>query len=178
VTYKDREASLAYQRDYWAKNKDRRNAQRRQRRQEDPQASEVQSLWRRSNAERVNRDRKVRYSSDSEYRETLKARARAHGATITDKKRWYDRSVKYGISKIQARYIDYIRYCQATGVPLSNEGRQKALDHDHLTGKIRGVVDTKVNLAMGLLGDDPKKFRAVADYLERSSLPNHRWDAL
>ncbi len=41
------------------------------------------------------------------------------------------------------------------------------VDHDHATGEVRGIICHKCNVAIGLLGDNPKTVRAVADYLER-----------
>jgi hypothetical protein len=45
--------------------------------------------------------------------------------------------------------------------------RRKALgvDHDHLTGVVRGLLCRSCNLAIGLLRDDPALLRAALDYL-------------
>jgi hypothetical protein len=40
------------------------------------------------------------------------------------------------------------------------------IDHDHITGKFRGLLCSSCNLALGLLNDDPKRCRAMAEYLE------------
>lgn len=42
-----------------------------------------------------------------------------------------------------------------------------SVDHDHLTGKIRGLICNNCNLAMGNADDSPERLRAIADYLER-----------
>lgn len=41
------------------------------------------------------------------------------------------------------------------------------VDHDHLTGAVRGLLHQKCNNICGLAGDDPAMLRAAADYLER-----------
>jgi hypothetical protein len=41
------------------------------------------------------------------------------------------------------------------------------VDHDHKTGKVRGILCHKCNIALGLIGDDPARARALANYLER-----------
>jgi hypothetical protein len=40
------------------------------------------------------------------------------------------------------------------------------VDHDHNTGEVRGIVCHICNVAIGLLRDNPKIARALADYLE------------
>lgn len=46
-------------------------------------------------------------------------------------------------------------------------GRRLAVDHDHDTGKIRGLLCLNCNHGIGKLGDDPKRIRAAADYLAK-----------
>lgn len=41
------------------------------------------------------------------------------------------------------------------------------VDHDHVTGKIRGVLCFTCNVALGQLKDDVALFRKAIDYLER-----------
>lgn len=40
------------------------------------------------------------------------------------------------------------------------------VDHDHATGKVRGILCFRCNAAIGQLDDDPRRARALADYLE------------
>ena len=41
------------------------------------------------------------------------------------------------------------------------------VDHDHDTGEVRGLLCGSCNRGIGLLGEDPKLLRLLADYLER-----------
>jgi len=40
------------------------------------------------------------------------------------------------------------------------------IDHDHDSGKVRGLLCLKCNTGIGMLKDNPKVLRAAADYLE------------
>jgi len=45
-------------------------------------------------------------------------------------------------------------------------GKHPPVDHDHETGKPRGVLHNKCNRAIGLLNDSPELCRKAAKYLE------------
>jgi Recombination endonuclease VII len=40
------------------------------------------------------------------------------------------------------------------------------LDHDHATGKLRGLISYRINKGLALFDDNPAYLRAAADYLE------------
>lgn len=52
--------------------------------------------------------------------------------------------------------------CPITGKP----SKRYAVDHDHKTGLVRGVIDWLVNQALAHFGDDPDLLRRAADYLD------------
>ncbi len=47
-----------------------------------------------------------------------------------------------------------------------NEGRNLAVDHDHVTGAIRSLLCTQCNAGIGSLRDDPEVMLTAADYIE------------
>ena len=56
--------------------------------------------------------------------------------------------------------------CAICGQNREVGGRRLAIDHDHKTKAIRGMLCTWCNQALGQLGEDPKLLRKAADYLE------------
>lgn len=51
--------------------------------------------------------------------------------------------------------------------PRTGRIRRLHVDHDHVSGKIRGLLCTKCNMAVGFVEDDPSRARSIAWYLER-----------
>jgi hypothetical protein len=49
------------------------------------------------------------------------------------------------------------------------EGQMLAVDHDHGTGKIRGILCQRCNTTLGRFQEDPKLLRKVANYIEEWS---------
>jgi hypothetical protein len=43
-----------------------------------------------------------------------------------------------------------------------------AIDHDHKTNKVRGLLCSKCNTVLGYVADDSKRLRNAAKYLERN----------
>jgi len=89
------------------------------------------------------------YQQEASRRDLLKS----YGLTLED----YERMV--------ARQRSRCAVCRRKR-PASDK-REWAIDHDHVTGQIRGLLCDRCNRAIGLLRDEPKILRAAVQYVER-----------
>lgn len=102
-----------------------------------------------------------------EYR---KAYGRAYYHAVDQKPRNLKRNT-YGLNEGQLCDLYAKGKCDCCGTPVKprGEGHPKRevgnVDHDHVTGKVRGILCNPCNQALGLLRDRPEL--AVA-YLERT----------
>ena len=73
---------------------------------------------------------------------------------------WYDDTLKAqgGVCAICAKPETAVRLGKL--LPLS-------VDHDHVTGKVRGLLCTSCNIGIGALQDDPTIMRTATNYVER-----------
>lgn len=110
---------------------------------------EVSRIWRKKNKEKLRVKALLRYRKNPQ-RELDRIRFK-----------------KYGITGDEFRMIIEK---QGTQCPICGKSIHKNLsvDHDHITGKIRGIICNPCNLSIGNAKDSPERLRAMADYLEKN----------
>lgn len=75
------------------------------------------------------------------------------------------REEKYGIAPQAFRELLGAQSYQCAICFKPIDEMTACVDHDHETGKIRGLLDRKCNLALGHFDDDPSKLRYALTYL-------------
>lgn len=137
---KNREKLRAYTKKRYAENKE--------------EALKAVQEWRANNKERVQKTAAAWYAKNTD-----KAKATARKSLLKN---------RYGIS--EADYQELLGKqkggCAVCGRPPDK--RRLAVDHDHKTMRIRGLLCSHHNTAIGLCSDTPAELRACADYLERA----------
>lgn len=106
-----------------------------------------------NNAEEKARPKAHRVSAQPGYKRAERFR-RIYGITIDE----YDQML-----------ADQDGRCAICREPSSwnrREGDVLPIDHDHATGKVRGLLCHPCNQALGLMRDNPGRLRAAADYIE------------
>lgn len=79
---------------------------------------------------------------------------------------------RYGIavSEYEKLYAEQGGACAGCGYQPKPGGRRLAVDHDHKTGAVRGLLCWRCNTLLGWAKDSPRTLRRLADYLERTEV--------
>ena len=123
--------------------------------------------YRKRAAARVKKRRKTK-------RAEVNAASRKWKAANPDKCRVYDR--KQALRRYKLTPEAYARMLEAQGgvcavchrpetqLRVNGDVKRLAVDHDHETGKVRGLLCHKCNRALGLLCDNPKIINSLSAY--------------
>ena len=84
---------------------------------------------------------------------------------LWDRRRNIHKLYKITLEQYEAMYRDQSGVCKICGA-LNIAGRRLAVDHDHKTGRIRGLLCSRCNMAIGLFKDDLDLLRRAFEYVE------------
>ena len=93
---------------------------------------------------------------------------------IKEVRKWSSIKRKFGITKDQWENI-FISQNKSCGICLKKEPdhlRDWAVDHDHNTGAIRGILCQKCNILLGAADDSIKILTSAIKYLNRNGIAN------
>lgn len=110
---------------------------------------------------------KEREASDPEYRAKRQEGRRLAAEKNRDRNRDKRRMDKYGITGDEYRALLFQQdgKCWICGT-RPDEGKDLAVDHDHATGTVRGLLCVPCNLGLGSFRDDIPRLLMAAKYLE------------
>jgi hypothetical protein len=75
---------------------------------------------------------------------------------------------RYGLTKstYDAMFVAQNGVCKICNCPEIRPNWSLPVDHDHNTGKVRGLLCANCNAAIGLMKDSPDRLRSAAQYLD------------
>ncbi len=150
-----------------------------------PEKRKVKALnWKKDNREKVNKEARERYARNPEHYiakrkkyyeknrekelERRRKYARENRGKLTQKKREWSLKNIYGITieqfdEMLKKQKNKCAICK-TNKPT---GKGFGVDHNHRTGKIRGILCHHCNIALGGFKDSPELLREAISYLEK-----------
>jgi len=132
---------------------------------------ESQKKWVAANRERV-LAAKRRY--DAKNRERIRAKAKEYGATPEGQAQSRIRGFRrFGLTpeaywELHGKQAGVCAVCRQPETLINSrtgETKLLAVDHDHVTGAVRGLLCRKCNVGIGLLGDSRERVECAARYL-------------
>src|SRR5262249_52221209 len=107
----------------------------------------------------INERKRRRWANDPEYR--------ARKKVVSARSSRARRLKRFGMSLLEYE----LRLASQNGAcaicKKTPKRRLLCIDHCHETGKVRGLLCTLCNAALGAFGDNPKRMQAATDYLTR-----------
>ena len=99
--------------------------------------------------------------------EKFKAQGKAYWESLPGGQRGYYFKRTYGLTQndIDRLVAAQGGVCAICGKAWTSQGPH--VDHDHATGKVRGILCFRCNAALGHISDDPRIVRAMIDYLTK-----------
>ena len=143
------------------------NAQKAKRRKYWPSATKEakQREWQGRMAKLTEEEKEARRALHRKQRATERERFKKYNLTRQLK--------KYGITSEEFELLCRqcggkcpICHCELVFDGPKGNPRKAAIDHDHDTNEVRGILCVRCNLGIGQLGDDPAAVQRAADYLK------------
>ena len=111
-----------------------------------------------------------RYTSTRQCMECQKARSNTYSRTDKAKLRAKERHLKTKYD-VDLEFVRSFKSCEICDVDMTDcrGATGRCVDHDHETGKVRGVLCNHCNRALGLLSDSSERLQKAMDYLNKYS---------
>lgn len=121
-----------------------------------PQGKEKSKEWIEKNKDKIEEYRRL-YKEDAVKAERTKAYHRA---------RWLRESFGMTVDDYIKLFEDQDGKCAICGNGTNGNKKNFCVDHDHETGKVRGLLCHNCNVSVGLMKESPLLLRKAAEYLE------------
>lgn len=95
------------------------------------------------------------------------ARRKVQAYSKTDKSRSARLSRTYGVTLKDLESVSHCEVCFTKLLHRGMAGDAACVDHDHKTGKVRGILCNNCNRGLGMFKDNPETIAKAIEYLER-----------
>lgn len=127
-------------------------------------AQAAQAKWRAANPEKTRAQARIRsrkrYAANPEKSREASRKWRAANPG-------HFRLPRYGLTPRAFEILKNLQ-CNACAICKKSFSTTPYVDHDHTTGKVRGLLCNTCNIGLGRFKDSPVHLRAAANYLEQS----------
>lgn len=120
--------------------------------------------------EQLARDRANRARYVQANRDKILAVRRAAYWKDPERYRLYSRARRYGISVEELKSLLMRTHCELCGCQFGGKELMQHVDHDHKTGKVRGVLCHRCNTMLGKLEESLELIEKFAAYVRKYSL--------
>jgi len=171
---KNKEKEKAYARAYYENNREKLNARQRTYSEKYKERKKANNkAYREKNKEKIRAYARAYYENN---REKLNVKHKAYREKNRDKKRGGELKRKFGIGLHEYNLIltEQKGKCACCGIHQNELTMNLAVDHDHDTGLIRGLLCGNCNTAIGKLGDNIEGLMKALNYLEKHELTRER----
>lgn len=114
--------------------------------------------------------RRKEWRTENKERESIKTSLYNKEYILRDKEkaraRWIKRHHNISLEEYDALLLSQNNKCANNQCHTILIGKSRHLDHDHETGKIRGMLCNKCNMALGLLRDNPDIVLGLHSYIK------------
>lgn len=170
-TLKQREISKRYRERHADKERERQRKSKENKREADRDSYNAYAReWRNKNKDRINAERRERLKNDPEYAERMRLKGRERHKRNPDKSRRGNLKANYGITleEYENLYNKQDGKCLICEQSFPNRGKNGlVVDHCHNEGHIRGLLCAKCNKGIGQFDDDIQKLHNAIKYLTR-----------
>jgi hypothetical protein len=168
----------AWNKAYYEKNKEKINARHKAYREKNKEQIKAyhkahSKAYYEKNKEKINAKSKAYREKN---KEKLRAKSKAYREKNREKIRAKDIKRKFGIGlhEYNLMFTEQKGKCACCGIHQNKLTNRFAVDHDHDTGLIRGLLCNHCNLAIGKLGDNIEGVMKALNYLEKHELTKER----
>jgi hypothetical protein len=118
-------------------------------------------------ADRRNKDGLMAVCRPCQNARSLASKRRIPRDQLAERERRTQLKMRYGTTPEEYEAMERAQDGVCAICYRPNPGRRMAVDHDHRTGRVRGLLCDPCNLGIGKLGDNSDRLRAAAMYLDR-----------